>query len=312
MKFSDFYYEYHVSKLKAQMKHPEVRYDLFDHYILLYFSGYQIEEILPEQINAFFLKLQSEGASYVLCMKIETALRSYFYHASACGYIATKDIPVYICKSKGEYGKKHFPYIKKRPASYTFEQTRLVLEQIMESRYKNILLFQFFTGLRLCELLALRVDDYNYEKKTITIQNIILRNSIESGENRKIVPIDAPQKRTILLCEYAAQAADAALTLHKQLEEQGIQKSIALFIHPNGDYILQSQVHRACVVIQKNTGVQNFSIKTNRSNFMTMCFYLGWDAPSVRTYGGFSCSHTIVKYKELADSILYNNRGELQ
>ncbi|MCI7693251.1 MAG: site-specific integrase [Veillonella caviae] len=121
--------------------------------------------------------------------------------------------------------------IKKKPFSHTdiakrqnkfldADELKEVIEKLTKHDSRIGLLFEFMsiTGLRIGELLALRLCDYDKEKATININGTIQFQYVNSSEDKRGTPKNIYSVREITLCNRGVQILNNIITDNKRRE----------------------------------------------------------------------------------------------
>lgn len=79
---------------------------------------------------------------------------------------------------------------------YSVEEIRNLMKSSLGTKFEEIIMVEVFTGLRRGELLALKWEDVNFEKKTLTVQRNVI---CEGGVTSFTTPKTESGKRTIVI-----------------------------------------------------------------------------------------------------------------
>ena len=151
----------------------------------------------------------------------------------------------------------------------TLEEERIFVEylkmtNIDECKYKNIFLIQLFMGLRIGEVLALTIDDIDFQNNIIKINKTLTIDS-----NGKIICGNKPK----------TDAGYRNVPIHskiiKELKEQikfvKVNKFNLLFPNNKNGYIDAKKVNAKLVSILNDLGINGMSTHSLRCTFATRC-----------------------------------------
>lgn len=94
--------------------------------------------------------------------------------------------------------KKIFKEVK----TFSMEEINILLNAT-DGQFHNLLKFNFFMGLRGCELIALRWSDINFKAQTVSVLRRIRRRDIDNpkGDKQRVITL-MPQAREALLSQW--------------------------------------------------------------------------------------------------------------
>ncbi|MCD6441465.1 MAG: site-specific integrase [Candidatus Marinimicrobia bacterium] len=124
---------------------------------LAYYSGYDLEQITDEQIRAYLLYLVTKKS-------VSTSYQNQVINAIKFYYEKIKDRPTskhYLQRPKKE---------KKLPVVLSEEEVVNILQQIVNLKHKCIICLIYSAGLRLSEVINLKISDIDSHRKIITIK----------------------------------------------------------------------------------------------------------------------------------------------
>ncbi|MEG2347993.1 MAG: site-specific integrase [Cetobacterium sp.] len=158
--------------------------------IIPYFKNFQINEITPITIRNFHNKLITEDYSQTYLKLVGSTLSSVF--AFAVNFYKLPENP---CIKAGSIGKLTS---EKEMQIWTIEEFKLVSQIAKDNRYDIYIILNilFFTGIRIGELLALTLEDINFDKKIIKINKTLVRID---GENVSTTTKTEAGRRDILV-----------------------------------------------------------------------------------------------------------------
>ena len=157
--------------------------------------------------------------------------------------------------------------IKRR--AMTLEEERIFVEylksmSVAECKYKNIFLIQLFMGLRIGEVLALTIDDIDFQNNIISVNKTLTVN-----ENGKIICGDKPKT------DSGYRNVPINSKIIKDLKEQikYVRGNRLNFLFPNtkNSYMDARRVNINLVNILKSLGINGISTHSLRYTFATRC-----------------------------------------
>lgn len=224
--------------------------------ILPYFKEVNIKKIDAIRIRKWQNILLSDKNSYS-----QTYLKSINNQISAIFNYAVQyyDLPKNPARTAGSIGKKKAEAMK----FWTKDEFNL-FEKGIENNFFSKIMFQilFYTGIRVGELLALTLEDFNFEKKSLFISKTYTRYK----KNDLIQEPKTPKsKREILLPKKLCQDIQEFATARYDY-----QKNERLF--PFTKFFLHHEMDRGC----KKTGVKKIRIHDLRHSHASLLIEMGF------------------------------------
>lgn len=150
------------------------------------FGQCPIDMLAPEQVRSFLRALDVSPKSQ---NNILTPLRQAYRHAFEEGLI-----------DQNPLDRVRAATVERRdPDPFTVAEIRAILEACTEPQHRALFQFAFATGLRTSELIALRWEDVDWEKRVAHVRRARVRGELKT-------PKTAAGRRTVDLC-VPAQAA---------------------------------------------------------------------------------------------------------
>ena len=193
--------------------------------------------------------------------KIHAQLTQTFEYLYNSGFI--KYNPMY-----GVIKPKSTKKIEKRRAM-TLDEEKTFLEylnqvSISECKYKNVFLIQLFSGLRIGEVLALTIEDIDFENNIIKVQK-----SLTVNENGKIICGERP--KTNAGFRDVPINSKIIKNLKEQINFSKRNKQQILFPNNNNNYTDPRKVNDYLTRILKNLDITGISTHSLRYTFATRC-----------------------------------------
>jgi len=230
--------------------------------------------LTPEQVREFQLHLVGRGLSWSLCNQVAAALRFFYRH------VLNRDDFV-TCVP---YGKR----TRTLPVVLCPEDVRRLLDAVPPGRYRLMLRIAYGCGLRLSELLHLRVPDIDSARNTLWVRH-------GKGGKDRGVPLPA--------------ALLAELRDHWQKH----RPADWLFPGPTGKPLNVATLQRAFQKARLNAGLrQPATIHTLRHCFATHLLESGTDLPTIQGLLGHCQLATTARYLHLRCDRLATIRSPLE
>lgn len=215
-------YELYIADCRARLKESTVisKDSLFQHSILPFFQRFDnIGSITPAHVRQWQNELLTKYKP-TSCRRIHSQLSAIFNFAVKYYGLARN-----VACIAGGIGKR-----KADSASYwTIEEFDKAIEQVQALQDKAALTVLFYSGLRVGELLALTMADYDGSANTITVTKTLSR----TATGYAVAPPKTPKsKRTVTIpCKASAVLNAYIATLYEP------QKQDTIFIGLNGNHL---------------------------------------------------------------------------
>lgn len=261
----------------------------------LYLYNKKIDEITTEEIQSFLNTLTDYSNSTI--KKIYSEFNQIFNYAFSQNLILANPMAD-IIKPKSKI-------VNKPLKALTIEEQEYMAKYLMslslkKCRYKNVFLIQMFTGMRIGEVLALKITDIDLAHNIINVEHTI---SVDAEE--KTIMKDIPKSfngmreipLTIYLKPYIIEQMNIAkINNHKEN---------LLFVNRNGGYV----DHRIANRILKKILINEFNIKdisthSLRHTFGTRCAECDIKEVAIqRIMGHSSINATLDNYVDVSEKL---------
>jgi integrase/recombinase XerD len=232
------------------------------------------DQLTPQQVRDFQLHLVARGLSWSLCNQVAAALRFFYRHVLGRDEVVTH-VP---------YGKRP----RKLPVVLAADDVRRLLDAVPPGRNRLMFRLAYGCGLRLSELLHLRVADID------SARNILWVRHGKGGKDRG-VPL--PAALLDELRDYWRQ--------HRPPDW--------LFPGPTGKPLNVATLQRAFQKVRRHAGVrQPATIHTLRHCYATHLLEAGADLPTIQGLLGHSQLATTARYLHLRSDRLAGIRSPLE
>jgi integrase len=246
------------------------------------FSNIPIEKVKREQIEDF-LEDERDKSNSIIKKDYGMLARIYDY-AEENDYIKKN-----FFRGFNKIEKTQSKIATKQITPMTFDEEKRFKQYLMNDThpYKNLVLIELYTGMRLGETLALNVSDVDITSNTIRVSKILTHD-----ENHKPYIHDSALSQTkdgarlVQINEvFKSNVIDAIENAN--LNEDN--KENLLFCQDNGSLILESSVNSYLKRVAKEVGLsywKNFSSHRLRHTFATRCIEAGISLPVLQTLMG--------------------------
>ena len=254
------------------------------------FANIPIEKVKKEQIEDF-LEDERDKSNSIIKKDYGMLARIYDY-AEENDYIKKN-----FFRGFNKIEKTQSKIATKQVTPMTFEEERRFKEYLANDThpYKNLVIIELFTGMRLGECLALNISDVDIASNTIRVSKILTHDEnhkpyihesalSQTKDGARLVQINDVFKPNVI----------EAIENAKQNEEN---KENLLFCQSNGSLILESSVNSYLKKVAKEIGLsywKQFSSHRLRHTFATRCIEAGVILPVVQTLMGHNDIQTTV------------------
>lgn len=259
---------------------------IVDTKILPYFKNLKMNEITPGDVrkwqNAMVAFRNENGKSYSQTYKktMHNILSAIFNHA--CRFYNLKSNPA---RQAGNMGREE----KKEMLFWTTEEYKKFSEAVIDkpvSFYAFEMLY--WTGMRLGELLALTMEDFDFEKNTVRINKSYQRLQ---GQDVITTPKTPKSNRTIKLPKFLAEEMQEYFAmLYDQTPTDRIFLVTKSFLH--------HEMERGC----KLSGVKKIRIHDLRHSHISHLIDLGFSAVAIADRVGHESIDITYRYSHLFQS----------
>ena len=254
------------------------------------FANIPIEKVKKEQIEDF-LEDERDKSNSIIKKDYGMLARIYDY-AEENDYIKKN-----FFRGFNKIEKTQSKIATKQVTPMTFEEERRFKEYLANDThpYKNLVIIELFTGMRLGECLALNISDVDIASNTIRVSKILTHDEnhkpyihesalSQTKDGARLVQInDVFKPNVIEAIENAKQNVENTENL--------------LFCQSNGSLILESSVNSYLKKVAKEIGLsywKQFSSHRLRHTFATRCIEAGVILPVVQTLMGHNDIQTTV------------------
>ena len=246
------------------------------------FANLPIEKVKREHIENF-LEAEMDKSNSIIKKDYGMLARIYDY-AEENDYIKKN-----FFRGFNKIEKTQSKIATKQVNPMTFDEEKRFKEYLMNDMhpYKNLVVIELYTGMRLGEALALNISDVDIISNTIHVSKILTHD-----ENHKPYIHDSALSQTkdgARLVQINDIFKNNVIEAIKDAELNEDNKENLLFCQSNGSLILESSVNSYLKKVAKEIGLsywKEFSSHRLRHTFATRCIEAGISLPVLQTLMG--------------------------
>lgn len=260
----DAWFEYWIDLKKKTVRPNTVRNysERYERNIKNVIGNKLLTEVKPIHCQKIFSDMADEGYKTTTIYQTRIALYNMLEFAKENEVIITNP-----CKKsvKSDIGK---PSDKKE--ALTIDDQRRFLAAAKGQSYEYQYRFALQTGLRTGELVGLKWEDINFERKTLTIERS-MEFRYKVGEWRVGPPKSKSGYRTIPLTDEAICILKAKKEKNRKLKVIDKEWADTVFLCRKGQPVKNSTYDTALFKICDKAGIKRFSMHVLRHTFATRC-----------------------------------------
>ena len=221
-----------------------------------------LTEVKPIHCQKIFTNMDDEGYRTSTIYQVRVTLFNMLEFAKENDVILSNP-----CKKsvKSDMGK-----LSQKKEALTIDTQKKFLEYATGRSYENQYRFILQTGLRTGELVGLKWEDVDFEKKTVKIQRSMeYRHSV--GEWRIGEPKSKSGYRTIPLTDESIRILIAQKEKNGRIKVIQKEWSDFIFLSRKGEPVKNSAYDTALFKICEKAGINKFSMHVLRHTFATRC-----------------------------------------
>lgn len=257
----------------------------------------QIQQITKNDIQDYLDTLTKYSNSYI--HKIWVLLKKVFE-------IAVKD-EVIIKNPMNSVDKPKSEQEPQEVLALTLDEQIRFEKYFKESNepYKNIFLLSLKTGMRCGEVLALKLEDIDYENGIIHVRRTVTRNDLA----QPVLGVITKNKKT----RDIPMSDEVRTVLKEATSQMVINANHLLFTLPDGSIIRPSTINTVFKRICKKLGFNSkYSMHCLRHSFATRCIEAGMSMPVVQKLLGHKDIETTINiYTTIFDRYSNDEFGKL-
>lgn len=246
------------------------------------FSNIPIEKVKRENIEDFLEDERNKSNSII---KKDYGMLSRIYdYAEENDYIKKN-----FFRGFNKIEKTQSKIATKQVNPMTFDEEKRFKEYLINNShpFRNLILIELYTGMRLGEIIALNISDVDIKSNTIYVSTILTHD-----ENHKPYIHDSALSRTkdgARLVQINDVFRNNVIEAIVNAESNEDNKEKLLFCQDNGSLILESSVNSYLKRVAKEIGLsywKQFSSHRLRHTFATRCIEAGISLPILQTLMG--------------------------
>ncbi len=246
------------------------------------FANIPIEKVKRESIEDFLEDERKKSNSII--KKDYGMLARIFDYAEESDYIKKN-----FFRGFNKIEKTQSKIATKQVNPMTFEEEKRFKEYLINNShpYRNLVLIELYTGMRLGETIALNISDIDIKSNTIRVSKILTHD-----ENHKPYIHDSALSQTkdgARLVQINDIFRNNVIEAMTNAETNEYNKEKLLFCQDNGSLILESSINSYLKKVAKEVGLsywKQFSSHRLRHTFATRCIEAGISLPVLQTLMG--------------------------
>ena len=216
------------------------------------FSNKKIKDITSEELNNFFNSLIKYSDSYI--KKIHNQLTDAFKYAITFGYTDANPM--------NSFSKPQSQKTVQKINALTLEEENkfnkyLFFASILDFPYKNVYLLILHMGLRVGEALALKLEDVDLVKNTLSINKIITTDS----KDKPILKTDYQNSRILKINKNIKEFLKQQLNIAKSNPDN------FLFLSRNLTLVAPGTINKILQKTMSNLGTKNIQTQSLRYTY---------------------------------------------
>lgn len=303
-----FYAEKWLSEMKPQIKHSTyVKYNnIVNNHIIEALGNSKVSAITTDVMRNFILKKLKEGnikthsgLSAKTVTDIVSVIKLILTYAKAVGATNSCDFKQLAIKKNGVSENNMSKEV----------QDRLVKYLLTDIDYTKLgILLCLYTGIRIGELCAMRLDDILINEKTIRVTKTMQRlQTLSSTDTKTRIVVTDPKS---LSSQREIPLPDFLINI---IIDLNYRSNAYILTGTNERYIEPRTLEYRFKAILKKCGLENYKFHQLRHRFATQCVELGFDIKCLsEILGHSSVNITLNRYVHSTMELKKNNMAKLQ
>jgi len=255
-------------------------------YLYTALGNVRLLDLTTDKLQQLYNEMKESGLSAKTIRTLNVVLHAGLKQAVWNGLI-NKNITEQVVLPRDEY---------KEMRVLTKEEQDKLIATVMSDRMGNAIIFSLFTGVRRGELLSLKWEDIDMEKRLVFVKRTVNRvKNYGEGEGKTMLVISDAKtpksRRTIPIVETLFNL----LLQHKKIQDE--EKALAGELYEDNDLVFATELgkiidptnfNRTFARMLKRAGVEHASPHSLRHTFATRCLEAGVHIKAVQQFLGHS------------------------
>lgn len=253
------------------------------------FGEMDIKEINPTQIQSFLFNSQLSPSTRRLR---KNSFNLLFTYAKNVGYIEVNPIERVVLPKE----KNTIEELKKKQNKFlNLEEMRIILEKNkpIEKDIRKLLIYEFLflTGLRIGEVQALRWEDVDFEKKTLSVTHTLNHQGTSEKSRQLLSPKTINSYRAISINDRCLEILNY---FYSHLTDESF-----IFVNKHGDTycysILARHFKKVCQVLGEETSQRKYTLHMLRHSHISLLIEMGIPIKTIMERVGHSNEQMILQ-----------------
>ena len=284
-----------LEKSDLRKRTLEGKWGIFKNQLVPRLGGEKMHRLLKPDIQSAITAMSNQGLSRSYCRQAATLIGQIFERAIELNIVEKN--PAKGIRLKSEQHKAPSPLDCEQVEKVLEEAYQVIKYSAHETRYRHLIKFLLFSGLRISEALGLKTSDFHEAKGTLRVEKQLSKGV--GGEVKFQIPKTPAGFRTLPLTKEAVEAIKAQLEMvgQEQLQFGPIyQDSQLLFPTEIGTPSNPRNVQRQLDALLKRCGINHIGLHILRKTFLSNLATKGMSRQSLAKYAGHTSPMITERY----------------